>query len=316
MTSPITAIVLVGPTGVGKSALALELAQAVQGEIVSVDSRQIYRHMDIGTAKPTAADRARIPHHLVDLVEPSETFSAGRFAAAATTVLRDVQSRGRPAILVGGSGLYLQALMDGLFSEDADETRGPERQHWSQRLQSEGLPALWQELGRVDPAAQLVIEPTDAVRIQRALELSTSGAGRAERWDRDRQPGLDLWGPMVCLSRSRESLYQRIDQRTQDMLSAGWLQEVEQLVHRGHASDPGLATLGYQELRGYLDGASTLAAAEATIQRRTRQYAKRQMTWFRRDRRLRWLELDRVSVAGARRRIVAHFDWLVDRCRR
>jgi tRNA dimethylallyltransferase len=298
-------LVLAGPTAVGKSELALRLAESVGGQILSVDSRQVVRGMDIGTAKPSAAERARVPHHLLDLIEPHETYSAGRFVDDSRAVLKALSPAGCPVLLVGGSGLYLQALLDGLFEESTEE-RSQRRSHWQERLAREGRGALWTELGRLDPAARARLQPADEVRLLRALELAEDG-GRAVRWRRERLPGLGAQRvPMVCLTRHRDSLTARIGARVDAMLRNGWRQEVAALLDGGvAASAPGLMTMGYQELVQELQGRPPDDVRQV-IQRRTRQYAKRQMTWFRRDRRFRWLDLDRLSTADAADRLRRH----------
>jgi tRNA dimethylallyltransferase len=300
-------IVLAGPTGVGKTELSLSLAAAIGGEVVSVDSRQVYRRLDIGTAKPSASQRQQVRHHLLDLIDPADSFDAGRFGAAATAALQDIAARGRTAVLVGGSGLYLSSLIDGLFDESADD-RIVSRRTWASRLQAEGLAVLWSELGQRDPAAQASLSPTDGVRILRALELSAGGT-RAARWANDRRAGIGVCGPMVCLHRPRSSLYQRIDERVSSMLRNGWLEEVEALLGGEWQVDaPGLCTLGYNELISHIQADVGLEQTLASIRQKTRQYAKRQMTWFRRDRRFRWLDLDHLSNDAARHRILRQFE--------
>jgi tRNA dimethylallyltransferase len=302
-------IVLTGPTGVGKSELALSLAEAIDGEIVSVDSRQIYVGMDIGTAKPSPAEQARVVHHLLDLISPRQTFSAGQWAAAARTVVEEATGRGRPVLLVGGSGLYLSALLDGLFDESVGD-RESRRRYREQRLLEGDLDSLWLELGERDPAAQRSLSPTDGVRVLRALELSGQG-GRASRWQHHRQQSLPGLGPMICLSRPREELYDRIDRRTEGMVQAGWLEEIRTLLAAGaQITDPGLVSLGYTQLIDHLRGGVPLDEAVETIRQKTRQYAKRQITWFRRDRRFRWLDLARYGTEGAQERILLQYEAL------
>ena len=301
-------VVIVGPTAVGKTELALDLAESMEGEIVSIDSRQVYRELDIGTAKPTARQRRRVRHHMIDLIGAGQTCSAGRFGAAARDRVDCLEACGRTALLVGGSGLYLTAAIDGLF--DAPPPDAPLRERLAVRLRAQGTTALYDELRLHDPSAASQIEPGDGVRILRALELALAdGRHRAERWETDGGRGLRAMPIMLCLTRARDSLYQRIDTRTVEMFEAGWPKEVERLLEGG--LDPGAAglqSLGYSEVVKYLAGGLPKNRAIEAIQRRTRRFAKRQMTWFRRDRRLRWLDLDRVGSGGARDRILRQWE--------
>lgn len=302
-------VILTGPTAVGKTALAARLATAMDAEVLSVDSRQIYRFMDIGTAKPSTEVRRAVPHHLIDMLDPSETASAGCLAAAARTVLSELERRGKAVMLVGGSGLYLSAIVDGLIAQpppcglegDCD---------LESRLESDGLEALREELGRRDPAARTALSRRDVPRILRALELSLAdGRSRAERWQRDQMQGLAELPLMFCLTMDRERLYRRIDDRVQAMLEQGWVGEVEWLLASGfRRSDPGMLGLGYAEIAAHLEDGMPLPEAVESIRRRTRRYAKRQLTWFRRDRRLRWLDLDHLGIDGAGDRILGQWE--------
>ncbi len=297
-------VVIVGPTAVGKTELALDLAESMGGEIVSIDSRQVYRELDIGTAKPSTRQRRRVRHHMVDLIGPAQTFSAGRFGAAARDTVESLEASGRTALLVGGSGLYLTAAIDGLF--DAPPPDPALRERLAVRLREHGTTALYDDLRRRDPAAASEIEPGDGVRILRALELALAdGRQRAERWETDGGHGLRGMPMMLCLTRPRDSLHRRIDRRTVEMFEAGWPQEVQRLLEEGLAPGAaGLQSLGYAEILEHLAGGLPKDRAIEAIQRRTRRFAKRQMTWFRRDRRFRWLDLDRVGSSGARDRIL------------
>ena len=298
-------VVIVGPTAVGKTDLALRLAQELHGEIISADSRQIYRHMDIGTAKPSNEQRKSVPHHCVDIVDPDVSFSAGEFSRRARICIREILSRGKRPVLVGGSGLYITALLDGFFDDGGID---PElRSALNTRLKTEGLSALYEELGRVDPVRQLTLEAKDAQRIIRALEL---GLGRQTQTDSAReQTGTTLCASppsMFCLTRDRQVLNGRIDRRVDDMFLDGFSEEVSHLRALGFAADcPGLSSLGYREVLECQDGSLSHEEAIASIKLRSRRYAKRQFTWFRRDRRLRWLDLDHLGQGGAIERILA-----------
>ena len=308
MTRQARSIVIVGPTAVGKTDLALELAESIGGEVVSIDSRQVYRSLDIGTAKPTAEQRRRVRHHMIDLIDPTQIYSAGRFGALARERVKRLEVKGLTPLIVGGSGLYLSATIDGLFV--APPTDRSLRARMAARLKDEGAEALVAELRRLDPAAASDIEPGDGIRLLRALELVLAdGRQRAERWEADGVHGLRKMPMMICLTRARESLYERIHRRSVAMFNAGWPEEVAKLLADG--LDPGAAglqSLGYAEVVDHLVAGLPRERAIEAIQRRTRGFAKRQMTWFRRDRRLRWLDLDRLGRNGAKDRILRQWE--------
>ena len=279
-------ICLAGPTASGKSALALQLAEALRGEIdiefISVDSAQVYRGMDIGTAKPDAAERARVPHHLIDLLEPEQAYSAAQFVRDATAAAQDIRARGRLPLLVGGTMLYFKALRDGL---DAMPAADPAlRAHIDTRAAAEGWPALHAELQRVDPATAARLAPNDAQRIQRALEvwLSTGqplsafharggAAAEAGRW------------PLIALEpASRAWLHARIAARFDTMLAAGLVDELRHLRRRPGLLPqmPSMRCVGYRQAWAALDSGALDGLRDAGIAA-TRQLAKRQITWLR-----------------------------------
>ncbi len=291
MRLPIPAIAIVGPTASGKTELSLELAERVGGEIVSVDSMQVYRYMDIGTAKPTPAERARVPHHLIDIVDPDEPYHAGRFVADAGRVLDDIRRRGRVPILVGGTGLYLARLQQGIFSlppipEDirADILR---------RCHRLGSRELHRQLAEVDPESAARIHPNDRQRVCRALEIhAATGIPWSEHLRR--QPAGGVLGSDACiigLAWPRDELYARIDRRVEAMLAAGFQSEVERLVEMGYdASLKPMQAIGYRHMLQYLEGRLDRKRLVADMARDTRRYAKRQFTWFRKVAGLRWLD--------------------------
>lgn len=302
-----TAVVITGPTGVGKTRVGIEVARRLGGEVLSADSRQIYRGLDIGTAKPTAAEQDRVRHHLIDIADPHEHYSAGRFGRDARHVAGQLSARGVTPVVVGGSGLYLAAFLDGFFTDE--EGHDHERARLRARLEAEGLAPLYEELGRVDPVVQAALDPGDRHRILRALELAGTGGRASSRrlLDGGRAP-LRHVPVTVCLYCRRDTLYRRLDLRVQDMVAAGWPDEVKALRAAGYdRAACGLESLGYEEMARFVAGELSLGDAVATVQRRSRRYAKRQLTWFRRDRRLRWLDLDRLGTEGAVERIEA--DW-------
>jgi len=276
------ALVLTGPTATGKTALSLELARRLDAEIISMDSRQVYRGMDIGTAKPTREQRARVPHHGLDLVDPDERYSAGRFAADARRWIAEIRARGRVPLLVGGTGFYLRALTHPLFREPPlDPDR---RERLRAYLCRQPTPELRRWLARLDPrTAAALARAGGRQRLERALEVALL-TGRPLSWWHEHAPAEEppLRPLIAVLHRPRSELFRRIDRRVDEMLEAGLVEEVERLLAEGYqAGDPGMNATGYIELIPYLEGRHTLDEAVAEIRRATRRYARRQLTWFR-----------------------------------
>jgi tRNA dimethylallyltransferase len=286
-------LTLAGPTAVGKTALSVNLAQQLGTEILSADSRQFFRELSIGTAKPTPEEMQGVPHHFIDSHSITQEYSAGRFAADAEVVLTELFQRLPVVILTGGSGLYLQALTDGL--DELPAVDPAVRQGLQQELQTQGLPPLVAELAATDPVAHQRIDLQNHQRVLRALEI-TRGTGRPFSSYHAGPAAVAATAAArpfrvvkVALSRPREVLYERINQRVDAMLAAGLLAEVEGLLPFRHHQ--ALQTVGYQEIFGYLDGTYDYAEAVRLLQRNTRHYAKRQLTWLRRDAAYQWLEL-------------------------
>lgn len=289
-------LAVLGPTASGKSAVALGLAERCRAdgvgiEIVSVDAMQIYRRMDIGTAKPTSEERARIPHHLVDLVDPSEEFTVARFQVEWGAAHTDMTSRGVVPLLVGGTGLYVRAVIDELDIPG----QWPEiRARLEAEIEAESSEVMHRRLAALDPSAAAKIEPNNARRVVRALEV-IEGSGRPFS---SFGPGVDTYPPtdvvQVGLRWSREVLSRRISERVEVMMQAGWLDEARRLAD-GPLSRTASRALGYHELFEHLAGRLGLSEAIETIVLRTRQYAVRQERWFRRDPRIVWFDLDEGS---------------------
>jgi tRNA dimethylallyltransferase len=282
-------LTIAGPTAVGKTALCVQLAQRFQTEIVSADSRQFFRELSIGTAKPTPAEMQGVPHHFIDSHSIREDYSAGRFATDCRAVLTALFRQYPLVILTGGSGLYVQAVTDGL---DELPTVPPEvRAQLHDELAAHGLPHLVAELATTDPVAHARIDRQNPQRVVRALEI-TRATGRpfSSFHTQSTSPEDPLFRNVkVALTRERDELYQRINQRVEHMLAAGLLDEVRSLLpYRHHHA---LQTVGYQEIFGYLDGAYDWDEAVRLLQRNTRRYAKRQLTWLRRDAAYQWVEL-------------------------
>jgi tRNA dimethylallyltransferase len=274
-------VVIVGPTGAGKTRLAIDLARRVGGEIVSADSQQVYRGMDIGTGKATAAERAEIPHHLIDVVRPDEEMTAARFAALADAALADLAARGAPAIVCGGTGLYVRILLYGLFEAP------PADPALRAALAAEGAPALWRRLHATDPESAAKIDAADLKRLVRALEVhALTGVPMSEHQRRHDFRTLPPRYPTrrIGLAPPRGELYPRIDARVDRMIADGLVDEVRALRAAGYA--PPLRSqqaIGYAELHAHLDGACDLPRAIELIKRNSRRYARRQLAWFRSD---------------------------------
>ncbi|HVW70249.1 MAG TPA: tRNA (adenosine(37)-N6)-dimethylallyltransferase MiaA [Steroidobacteraceae bacterium] len=290
--SELPIIVLTGPTGAGKSDWAIRLAETAPVEIVSVDSALVYRGLDIGSAKPSRALRERIPHHLIDICEPTESYSAGRFVTDAIAHIAAIHSRRRVPLLVGGTMLYIRALVHGLapLPQASPEVRA----QLDERAEREGWPALHAELSRLDPQAAVRIAPNDSQRIQRALEVCyTSGQPISELQRATVSPlrGTPL-KYCVLAPKYRSVLHDRLSERFQAMMATGFLDEVRRLRQRGdlNARHPSVRSVGYRQLWAHLDGEYGL---EEAVQRgifATRQLAKRQLTWLRAEKTARWLD--------------------------
>jgi tRNA dimethylallyltransferase len=272
---------LVGPTASGKTAVGIRLAEILLGEILSADARQVYRFLDIGTAKPTAEERKRIPHHLIDVADPDEPFHAARFVKLAEEALADLQARGVTPIVAGGTGLYVRALLRGL---DVPVGRDPElRRRLFRRIEEEGTGALHEELSRVDPESAARIHPNDPTRIVRAIEVHHI---TGEKQSAQHRPNRPPHHPhrMAGLLPPRDRLYRRIDERFDEMMEAGLLEEVRALLGRGFPPDlPSFQSPGYREMIAHLRGELSLKDAVERAKGESRRYAKRQITWFRKE---------------------------------
>ena len=285
-------LAVVGPTGSGKTALAAELAVRLNGEIVSADSMQFYRGMEIGTAAPPAALRARVPHHFVAFQDPlEETMAAGQFQRMARERIAEIQARGKTAMVAGGSGLYIRALLDGLFEGPPRDDAIRERLR--QEAASASSAALYERLQVVDPEyAATLTSPNDLVRIVRALEVYELTGEPFSAWHRrHRECPSGLNALRVGLRPDRDMLYRRIDARVREMFAAGWVDEVRELTASGReAAVQRLKTLGYREVLAVLRGEMAPEAAVESIARRHRQYARRQLSWFRHQPGIHWLD--------------------------
>ncbi|MEM1180600.1 MAG: tRNA (adenosine(37)-N6)-dimethylallyltransferase MiaA [Acidobacteriota bacterium] len=292
-------VVIVGPTAAGKSSMALRLARDTGGEIINADALQVYRDLEIGTDKPSAQMRLAVPHHLVDILDPEEPYSAGEFARRARVALADIASRGRMAFVVGGSGLYLRALLDGLAPVPRSD---PEtRARLEERLAADGLPALRRELEAVDPATAARLTPGDTQRTLRALEVyEVSGVALSE-WLAKKPEEPPIRARKLGLTLPRAILYDRIADRIHQMIERGWLTEIEKMLVRGiDPTAPAFQAIGYRQLTRHLQGEYSRQEAIDETVRATRRYAKRQFTWFRREPDIEWfsgLHIDQALPA-------------------
>ena len=287
-------VIICGPTATGKTKLGVALAKALDGEVVSADSMQVYRHMAIGTARPTPEEMEGVPHHMMAVAEPEEAFSVARYVAEATPIVDDILARGKVPLIVGGTGLYIDALRRGqTFSAFRPESGVRER--LQEQARNGELPRLFRELETIDPEAAARLHPNDEKRILRALEVwyeTGETISEHDRRTRDLPPRYD--GVTLALTyRDRAALYARIDRRVDRMMAAGLAGEVRALLDRGVPPDcTAMQAIGYKELAPALLSGGDLSAAAEEIKLRSRQYAKRQLTWFRRDKSAHWLELD------------------------
>jgi len=271
-------IVLLGPTAVGKSELAIQLAEQLNGEIISADSRLFYRGMDIGTAKPSSVDRQRIPHHLIDVANTDQTWSLGVFQQQARRAIQDVNDRGKLPFLVGGTGQYIWAVVEGwqVPPVQPDPHLRDALLHWADEI---GPGELHHRLEIIDPSGAALIDPTNLRRTIRALEVSLSSG---VRFSEQRRRGVSPYNTLlVGLTRPRSELYQRIDERIQTMLSQGFVEEVRSLLAQGFSPNlPTLSAIGYGEIVSYLQGRSSLEEAVTQMKRRSRIFVRRQANWF------------------------------------
>lgn len=284
-------LVILGPTAVGKTNIAIKVAHQLNGEIISADSMQVYRHLNIGTAKPSLTEREGVPHHLMDIVDPSENYNVVRFQSKVKQLIPAIVGRGHLPMLVGGTGLYISAVVDNYnFSHD-----GPNpllRRQLTARAVKLGSQTLHRELSQVDPAAAEKIQRTDTRRLVRALEVSASG----------QQFSASKHGPplyrvvQIGLTRKRTKLYEAVNQRVEQMFDRGLVEEANWILQLDLPPDlPVLQALGYKEIFPYLQGEVSIDEVKENLKRQTRRFVKRQLTWFRRDERIIWLDRDEYS---------------------
>jgi tRNA dimethylallyltransferase len=288
-------IIICGPTAVGKTTVAVDLAQYLEGQIIGADSMQIYKFMDIGTAKPTTEERARVVHHMVDFVRPDKPYDAAQYAATARTKIIELDQQGIAPIVVGGTGLYIKALLHGLFD---DRVSDPQiRDRLKSEIDDRGIRILYQRLSRLDPETAKRLHPNDSYRILRALEV-IEATGQAISKHHQKHGFFDrpFESLKIGLNLDRALLYERINRRVDAMISAGFLAEVKGLLARGYAANQKpMQSIGYRHMVDYIEDRLSWEECIRTLKRDHRRYAKRQLTWFRADPEIIWKEPRQVE---------------------
>ncbi len=307
---PYPVVVIIGPTAVGKTEIAIQVAQHLGAEIVSADSRLFYRGMDIGTAKPSMEERQRVPHHLIDVAEPDEVWSLALYQQEAARIIANIHQRGKLPLLVGGTGQYIRAMIEGweIPPQAPDTQLRNALERWAQEI---GAETLHKKLRVLDPAAAQVIDPRNVRRTIRALEvIFRTGRRFSEQRQRKQVPYSFL---IIGLKRPRSDLYRRIDQRIEQMLAQGLIDEVRMLLAKGYSPDlPPLTAIGYHEIIQYLKGEISLDEAVVLMKRRTRNFVRRQVAWFREDdSRIHWLEVNEQTVGRILDLIMDKRAWLI-----
>ena len=289
-------VVLTGPTAAGKTKLSIELARAINGEIISADSMQVYRHMDIGSAKIRPEEMEGIPHYLVDILEPTQDFNVVLFQKYAKDAMAQIYAKGKIPILVGGTGFYIQSVLYDIdFTQNDEDTQL--REELEQIAGQKGAEYLHQMLEKVDAASAKAIHPNNVKRVIRALEFyEKTGRTISSHNEQEREKESPYNAAYFVLNDDRNEIYRRIDQRVDQMMQAGLIEEVRRLKDRGYTKDMvSMQGLGYKEILDYLDGNTTLEEAVYILKRDTRHFAKRQLTWFRREREVIWVEKEKFS---------------------
>ena len=298
-------LVIIGPTAVGKTMLSIEMAKRYNGEIISGDSMQIYRGMDIGTAKITMDEMEGIPHHLIDIKEPSENFSVAEFQLLVRAKIDEIAKKGKLPIIVGGTGLYIQSVIyDYQFSDvPGDEAY---RLKLEERVKEIGNKALYQELVEVDPESASQIHPNNVRRVIRALEIFHLTGHTMQDFQRSQQPDLLYNTAIIGLTMEREKLYERINHRVDVMMEEGLIEEVKGLYQQGLHDCQSIQAIGYKEIFTYFDGKVTLEEAIANLKQNSRRYAKRQLTWFRNKMEVTWFDMNDVENLPKKIKEISH----------
>ena len=299
LTSQRPLVILTGPTAVGKSALSIAMAKAMGGEIISADSMQVYRHMDIGSAKIRPEEMAGVPHHLIDVLEPTEAFNVVVFQELAKQALAEIYGRGNIPIVVGGTGFYIQALLYDIdFTENDEDTAL--RRSLEELARREGAEALYERLRAVDPVSCESIHAHNVKRVIRAIEFYEKTGKRISEHNKEQRENISPYRfAYFVLNDEREKIYQNIDRRVDQMMAQGLVEEVQALREMGcHKGMVSMQGLGYKEILSYLEGEITLEEAVYLIKRDTRHFAKRQLTWFRREKEVIWVQKNDIDQNG------------------
>lgn len=284
-------IVIAGPTCSGKTKLGIALAGQLNSEIISADSRQIYKYLDIGTAKPSAAELAKCKHHFIDLLEPDENYNVSRFEIDSLKIINSLLDRGKIPVVVGGSGLYIRALVDGIFDSVDNDEEYREKLH--EDREKFGNDYLYNELKKIDPESSSKMLPQNWKRVMRALEVYHLTGEPISKFQSDHKRELDIKFIQFGLNWNRERLYYNIENRVDRMMETGLVDEVKKILSLGFSKNiNALNTVGYKEIISYLEGEIAIERAVELIKRNTRRFAKRQMTWFNADKRIQWLQTD------------------------
>jgi len=299
-------LVITGPTAVGKTELSLKLAEELHGEIISADSMQIYRYMDIGTAKATAEERKRIKHYMIDIINPDETYSLADYQKEADRLIREISARGYLPIMVGGTGLYIRAVVQGFLLPEM-EVNHQLRAELREMASKHGNEYLHQKLAEIDPEHARKMHPNDLRRIIRAIEIfEETGRNMSYYLEKQKNTPPRYNTLKIGLNRNREELYERVNQRVDLMIKEGLVDEIKNIIKAGYnISTTALQGLGYKEIIGYLNGEYSLEEAINLLKKNTRNYAKRQITWFKREKDLHWFNLTGKSESKVYQEIMA-----------
>ncbi len=297
--------VIVGPTAVGKTAVSIAIAQKLDGEIISADSRQIFTHMTIATAKPLPEDLESVRHHFIDIIDPDESYSAGQFGTDGRSAIEEIAGRGKEVLVVGGSGLYIRSLIDGLFGEPARDEDLRKRIH--DDMEKFGIERMYDQLRSIDPVTASKVHPNDARRITRALEVYELTGKRMSDLHESKEADFDFEPVMIGLTCERDQLYRRIDARVDAMIARGVIEETRGLLEKGYSPKlVSMESLGYREIAQYLNHEISYEEMITIFKKGSRNYAKRQLTWFRKDPRIKWLEVsDWENVEKTANEIIA-----------
>jgi tRNA dimethylallyltransferase len=297
------AIVLVGPTGAGKTELSILIASEIPVEIVSADSRQIYKYMDIGTAKPSNQILSEIRHHFINILEPDQNYSAGQFGLQARAVIDEIFQGNRTPLIVGGSGLYIKALLNGFFEGDIRDEKI--RNSLEKRLAREGSQTLYEELIKLDRAAAMKIHPNNSQRIIRALEVCLAANEKFSDLQRKKLPKVNFRTLKFGINKPRAQLYEDINRRVDQMFNNGLVEEVKGLLGKGYKKSlNSLNSVGYKEVIDYLEGSIDFETCVDLVKQNSRRYAKRQLTWFRADHGIKWFSIyDKTDLPGVAKQI-------------